>query len=251
MRSGHNFRLAGVVLGLAATAAGCSIPGRRRPEKPPAYALLPAEKTAKLGDREYLMRKATLGSRAERLEALDVIARTRDRKYLKFLLRRLRKEDDRFLRIKVMYALADLGDVRAVGPLRRIARWNDTRVGVEAVTALYRLGDDSELPHLIRLLRKKKEHPETAGPAYRALKKLTGANLPPRVAVWNTWYRSHRLTPNAERKWYWPFHAPLPPTVPGSTIVAVHPENVRRLPKKDVKLRRASVSFYEFWRADE
>lgn len=230
---------------------GCGIPGRRKPEPPPPFAALPAGESAKLTDADYLKRKATLGTRAERLEAIDLIGRMRNPDYLQFLLQRLRKEDDRFLKIHVMYALADLGDIRAVGPLRHIARWDDSRVGIEAVGALYRLGDDSQIPRLIRLLRLKDDSPESAGMAHRSLKKLTGVDLPPRPRVWSTWYRSHRLTPYSEHKWYWPFAEPLPPTVAGTTLSSVRPSEGRKLPAEESRFRRSSMTFYEFWRPDE
>ena len=43
--------------------------------------------------------------------------------------------------------------MRAVPVLRRIARWDETRVGIEAIAALYDLGDDSMMLQLIDYLK--------------------------------------------------------------------------------------------------
>jgi hypothetical protein len=207
--------------------------------------------TADLTDREYLMRKATLGTRSERLEALDVIERANDPELFVFLMDRLKKEDDRFLQIRIMHALAASGDVRAIPPLRHYARWDTTRVGVEATAALYELGDDSFMPRLIMKLRPDEDNPEMPGIAHRALKKMTGVDLPPTTRAWMNYYRVHRLAPYESRAWFWPFRAPLPPTVEGTTKVVPHPKGRPPLPTEDLKIRRTQVTWSEFWRPDE
>ncbi|MCY3020120.1 MAG: HEAT repeat domain-containing protein [Planctomycetota bacterium] len=141
---------------------------REKPE-PARHVTVGPKETADLSDREYLMRKATIGSRAERMEALDVIERANDPTFLSFLLERLLKEDDRFLQIRIMYALAATGDVRAIPALRSFARWDSSRVGIEAIAALYELGDDYFVPRLILKLRADEDNPEMAGIAFRAL----------------------------------------------------------------------------------
>jgi HEAT repeat protein len=111
--------------------AGCERARHHVREVPKEHLTMDPKETANLSEREYLMRKATIGSRAERLEALDVIDRANDPETFQFLLDRLTKEDDRFLQIRIMRALANTGDVRAVPLLRGYARWDQTRVGVE------------------------------------------------------------------------------------------------------------------------
>jgi hypothetical protein len=209
------------------------------------------KESANLSDREYLMRKATLGSRAERIEALDVIDRAADKASFEFLVERLKKEDDRFIQIRIMRALANTGDVRAVPPLRYFARWDTTRVGVEAVSALYELGDDSFLPRLIMRLRADEENPEMTGIALRALKKMTGADLPPTQRAWLNHYRAHRLAPYESYTWLWVFKQPLPQVVKGTTQVVQHKTGKPPLPDKDVRIRRTNVTWAEFWRPDE
>jgi hypothetical protein len=206
--------------------------------------------TAQLSDREYLIRRATLGSRSERLEALDVIQRSNDPEMFSFLMERLKKEDDRFLQIRVMQVLAVAGDVRAVPTLRHIARWDDTRVGIEAVVALYDLGDDTYVPRVILRLRQDEDFPEIPGIAHRALITMTGVTLPPNQRTWLNYYRSHRLAPYQSRTWFWPFQAPLPPTVAGTTKVVPHPKGEIPLPNHDLKIRQTSVTWYEFWKPD-
>ncbi|HYF48662.1 MAG TPA: hypothetical protein VEJ63_04620 [Planctomycetota bacterium] len=244
------FLLASLALLIASACAPYQFRRAEKP-KPGKHLLATAKETGELSDREYLMRKATLGSRAERLEALDVIERANDPELFTFLMERLKKEDDRFLQIKIMHALAAYGDVRAVPALRYYARWDQTRVGVEAIAALYELGDDSFVPNLILKLRPNEDAPEMAGIAHRALKKMTGADLPPSVRAWMNYYRIHRLAPYESRAWYWPFRQPLPPTQEGTTIVATRPKGKPPLPDKDIKVRRTHVTWTDFWKPDE
>jgi hypothetical protein len=239
---------------LAGLFTGCSkIPYTRsaKPSEPLKHLAVSAKETVELSDREFLMRKATLGTRSERLEALDVIERSGDQDMVEFLLDRLKKEDDRFLQIKIMYALAALGDVRAVAPIRAIARWDDTRVGIEAVAALYELGDDQFIPRLINRMRKDSQSPELAGIAHRTLKKMTGENLPQSVRVWTNWYLSHRLAPYQTVAWYWPFRQPVPPTIEGTTKVVRGPKGKIPLPKEDVRLRRTHITWQDWWKTAE
>jgi len=233
--------------------AGCDPLEYRKPPKPAErHVTLEARQTSELSDREYLMRKATLGSRAERVEALDVIERSSEPELLPFLLARLDKEDDRFLQIRIMHALSAYGDVRAVPPLRYYARWDTSRVGVEATVALYELGDETFVPRLINRLRTDDENPEMTGIAHRALKRMTGADLPPSQRAWLNYTRSHPVAPYQTHAWYWPFRQPLPLTVEGGTRIAVKPAKGRApLPKEDVKVRRTNVTWSEFWRNDE
>ena len=228
------------------------VPFRQREKPEPArHVTLPAKEAAELSDREYLMRKATLGSRAERIEALDVIERADDQTMVPFLLERLQKEDDRFIQIRIMHALAAFGDVRAIPPLRSYARWDQTRVGVEATVALYELGDDSFLPRLIQKLRVDEDNPELAGITYRALRKTTGVELPATQRAWLNYYRTHRLAPYQSRAWFWPFRPPLPPTIEGTTKVLHPPKGKLPLPDRDLRLRNTHVTWYDWWKPDE
>jgi hypothetical protein len=208
--------------------------------------------TAELSDREYLMRKATLGSRPERLEALDVIDRANDPAMFDFLLERLAKEDDRFIQIRVMHALANTGDVRAIPKLRSYARWDQTRVGIEATVALYELGDDTFVPRLIQKLRTNEDFPEMAGIVHRSLRKMTGEDFPPKTLPWMNYWYSHRLAPYQSRAWYWPFKKPLPPVVEGTTRVAVRPPKGKiPLPDRDLVVRHTNVTWSDWWRPEE
>ena len=210
----------------------------------------PPTETAQLSDPEYLMRKATLGSRSERLEALDVIQRSNDPAMFGFLMERLKKEDDRFLQIRVMQTLAASGDVRSIPTLRHIARWDETRVGMEAISALYDLGDDSYVPRLILYLRPNEDFPENPGIAHATLIRMTGITLPPNQRTWLNYYRAHRLAPYQTRTWFWPFQDPLPPTVAGTNQVVPHPKGAVPLPKQDLRIRHTSVTWQEFWKPD-
>jgi hypothetical protein len=205
---------------------------------------------AELSDREYLMRKATLGSRSERLEALDVIQRSNDPEMFDFLMERLKKEDDRFIQIRVMQVLAAEGDVRAVPTLRHIARWDPSRVGIEAVAALYDLGDDTYVPRLIIRLHPDEDFPEIPGIILNTLKKIYFVDLPMSQRAWMNYFRSHRLAPYQTRTWFWAFNAPLPPTEPGTNKVIRHPKGPIPLPKEDVRIRNTNVSWYEFWKPE-
>lgn len=231
-------------------ACACDTGRRAKPEAVRHLTLNPKE-SANLSDREYLMRKATLGARSERIEALDVIDRSGDPQLFSFLVERLKKEDDRFIQIRIMQALANTGDVRAVPPLRQYARWDVTRVGVEATVALYELGDDSMVPRLIAKLRPDEDNPEMQDIAHRALKHMTGMDFPPTERAWLNYYRSHQLAPYESRTWFWPFRPPLPPTAEGSTKVVQHTKGKVPLPAEDVKIRRTNVTWHEFWRPDE
>jgi len=224
---------------------------RREKPEPGRQVTLPAKESSELTDREYLMRKATIGSRAERMEALDVIERADDQTLVPFLLERLEKEDDRFIQIRIMHALAAYGDVRAIAPLRSFARWDTTRVGVEATACLYELGDDSFIPKLIQKLRVDDDNPELAGITHRALRKMTGVDLPPTQRAWLNYYRTHRLAPYQSRAWFWPFRPPLPPTVEGTTKVVRPPKGKIPLPDRDVRIRNTLVTWYDWWKPDE
>jgi len=210
-----------------------------------------AKDLGKLSDKEYLMRKATLGTRSERFEALDVIDRTLGREEkVPFLVERLQKEDDGFLQVRIMQALNQAQDVRAIDPMRKLARQKD-RVGVEAVRNLYDLGDDSQIPVLIAALRNSEDYPELSKIALRGLKEIYQVEIPPSVRLWNTYYRSHRLTPYMKNSWYSAYRPAPPPTVEGTTQIAPHPKGAPQLPQEDVRVRQNVVSFYEFWRPDE
>lgn len=235
--------------------SGCQRPFARKEPAPQAdYVKVGSKETAKLTEREYLMRRATLGTRSERMEAIDVIDRSNDPDLLPFLLDRLEKEDDRFLMVRIMQALSrpdGLQDVRAVEPIRLIAVKDPTRVGVEAVVSLYDLGDDNYIPRLIRRLRLDESSPELAGVAQRALKRIYHVELQPTPRAWNTYYRSHRLAPYQQLRWYAAFKPPLPPTVAGTSKVQPRPKGGPQLPQEDVKLRRHILTAYEFWKPDE
>ena len=248
MRLKTSFLWYPVILLMASACAPTAL-RRRTPEMAKHLSASSAE-IANLSDREYLMRKATLGSRAERLGALDVIETAQDAGMFEFLVERLKKEDDRFLQIRIMQILASGGDVRAVPPLRYFARWDETRVGVEAIAALYDLGDDSFMPRLILKLRPNEDFPEMPGIAHRALKKMTGEDFPASTQAWLNYYRSHRLAPYQTRAW-WPLQAPLPPTVAGTTKVIPHKKGQVPLPEQDVRLRHTNISWFEFWKPDQ
>ena len=226
-------------------------------ETPPAEAPvkkdLAAADTANMNEREYIMYKAVHGTRPERLEALDVIERTVDAEMVPFLLERLRKEDDRFLTIKVMHALALSEDVRAIPPLREIAKKDLSRVGVEAVIDLYDLGDDNYVPILIKMLRMYEDYPELTYHGYRGLKQIYGITLQASARAWNNYYHSHRLAPYQKQSWYATFRPPLPPTVTGTTKVSeeARTRTSLRLPQEDVRVRHQIISFFDFWRQDD
>jgi hypothetical protein len=150
-----------------------------------------------------------------------------------------------------MTILGNAGDVRAVPVLRSYARWDQTRVGIEAIMALYDLGDDSLMPNLILMLRHNEDFPDLPGIAHRALKKMTGVDLPPTVRAWLTYYRSHRLAPYESRAWFWPLEAPLPPTVAGTTKIVPHPRGRLPLPKENLRIRRTNVTWQDFWKPEE
>lgn len=238
---------------LLAVLVGCSKTAFRRtaPKEPAKHLAIDAKATVDLSDREFLMRKATLGTRAERLEALDVIERAQDQEMVPFLLERLQKEDDRFLQIKIMQTLSTLGDVRAVAPIRKIARWDETRVGCEAIAALYDLGDDQFVPRLIIKMRKDDENPELAGIAHRTLRRMTGENLPQSVRAWNNWYMSHRLAPYQTRAWFWPFRRPLPEHDKDTQKVVARPKGKQPLPKEDVRVRRTHITWQDWWKSTD
>ncbi|MBI3829798.1 MAG: hypothetical protein HY291_09790 [Planctomycetes bacterium] len=251
-----NLMGAGACLTLA-LCAGCGRPSflpQKEPPPKPERVEVSAKETAKLNDKDYLMRKATLGSRSERIEAIDVIDRTADPDFLPFLLERLEKEDDRFLQIRIMQALSrpdGFQDVRAVAPIRLIAAKDKSRLGVEAVVALYNLGDDTYMPEVIRMLSWNELYPEYAGMALRALKRIYGVDLPPYVRSWNNYYKTHRLAPYQQLRWYAAIRPPLPPTVAGTTKLEPRPTGGPKLPEEDVKVRRHIVTVYEFWKPDE
>ncbi|MCZ7646610.1 MAG: hypothetical protein M5U26_15205 [Planctomycetota bacterium] len=221
------------------------------PPPPPEYAAVPPHEAAKLSEADYLKRKATVGTRLERLEALDVIDRTSDPEMIPFLIERLEKEDDPFLQIRVMHALSKAQDVRAVLPLRRLAMWNDTKLGIEAIVTLFELGDDNFVPRLIRMMRKKEENPELATLAHRTLRRIYKVEIAFNDRAWNNYFRSHRLAPYQDLSWYASFRPPPPPTVAGTTKVEPRPEGGTRLPQQDAMVRRHILSAYEFWRPDE
>ncbi len=249
----RNFGFLAGAIGLV-LCAGCERPSmltRKPPPPPPKYATIPPEEAVKLPEREYLMRKATMGARSERLEALDVIDRSGDPDYLPFLLDRLMKEDDRLLQMRIMRALAKAQDIRAVEPLRKMARWDSTRLAVVAVESLYDLGDDSMIPKLIRLMRETDQFPELSGIAHRSLKKIYEVDLPNNLRIWNNYYRSHRLAPYQKLRWYANFRPPLPPVVEGTSKVQPGLTGGPRLPQEDVRVRRHIVSAYEFYKPDE
>ena len=238
-----------IVTALVATIAGCDSPYvRERPVAGACISCAPKE-LANLSESDYLMRKATLGSRAERMEAIDVIQRSNDPALFTFLLERLKVDDDRFIQIRIMRALADAGDVRAVPVLRRIARWDETRVGIEAIEALYDLGDDSMMLQLIDFLKANEDYPEIQNVAYRALCKMTGAAVPPTRRAWLVYYQTHRLAPYETRAWLFPFYqAPMPRTVDGGTKIdpalRIRPE----LPDHDIRCRKSHLQFSDFWK---
>ncbi|MEI6235398.1 MAG: HEAT repeat domain-containing protein [Planctomycetota bacterium] len=235
---------------MAAVLAGCDSPYTR--ERPVAGACITCapKELANLSESDFLMRKATLGSRTERMEAIDVIARTNDPSLFTFLLERLKVDDDRFIQIRIMHALSDAADVRAVPVLRRIARWDDTRVGIEAIEALYDLGDDSLMLKLIDMLRPNENYPEIPSVAYRSLCRMTGASIPPTRRAWLVYYQTRRLAPYETKAWYWPFQQPpLPKTAENSTKIE-QPllRGKPQLPDQDVRVRRKTVQFSDFWK---
>lgn len=221
------------------------------PPPPPEYVKLDAKDAPELSEQDYLKRKATVGSRFERIEALDVIDRAGDPEMIPFLVERIEKEDDPFLQMRIMHALSKAQDVRAVPPLRRLAQWNEDRVGVEAVVTLFELGDDNYVPRLIRLMRKKEEDPEMATLGYRTLRRIYRVELPFNDRAWNNYYRCHRLEPYQDMGWYATFRPPPPPTVAGTTKVEPRPESGTRLPTESTKSRRHVLSAHEFWKPDE
>jgi hypothetical protein len=217
----------------------------------PEYVTQPAGETPKLTELQFLMRKASVGTRPERAEALAVLDRSPDPAKLPFLLERLVKEDDQFLRMAIIQALARTHDVRALGPLRDVARHDVSRAALESIRALYTLGDDSCVPRLIRFMRQPEEFGDLSGAAHRILKELYGIDMAPNQRLWNAYFHAHRFTDieTAER-WYRPWQEPLPPTAPGTTQLAAPPATPPPAPQGDVRERRTVVSFYDFWKPD-
>jgi hypothetical protein len=138
-----------------------------------------------------------------------------------------------------------------VEPLRKIARWDSTRLAIVAVESLYELGDDAFIPKLIQLMRKQDEFPELSGMAHRSLKTIYQVDLPNNLRVWNNYYRSHRLAPYQQLRWYARFRPPLPPTVEGTSQVKPRPGGRPQLPQEDVRVRRHLVTGHEFWKPDQ
>ena len=229
--------------------AGCDMPyDRERPLVGQHLNTAPKD-LANLSENDFLMRKATLGSRTERLEAIEVIERSHDSALFMFLIERLKVEDDRFIQIRIMHAMSDYGDVRAVPVLRRIARWDESRVGMEAIAALYDLGDDTLMPRLIDRLKPNPDFPEYATMAHQTLMKMTGENLPATIRAWKVYYETHRLAPWESKAWYWPFEvAPLPKTVAGTDQIEPKLRGKPQMPDHDIRCRKNNVQFGEFWR---
>ena len=229
--------------------AGCDVPYTRERPVAGAYINVAPRELSTLQDSDYLMRKASLGARAERLEAIDVISRTKDPALFTFLIERLKVEDDRFVQIRIMHALSDSGDVRAVPVLRRIARWDQTRVGIEAFAALYDLGDDTMFLQWVNLLKPNETFPEIPSIAYQALRKTTGEDLPPTTRAWKVYYETHRLAPYETKVWFWPFEqAPLPQTVAGTNEIEPKLRGKPPLPDHDMRIRKTRTQFSDFWR---
>ncbi|HLX59872.1 MAG TPA: hypothetical protein VKX17_01200 [Planctomycetota bacterium] len=229
--------------------AGCDTPYKRERPIVGAHLTVEPKELAGLSENDYLMRKATLGSRAERMEAIDVISRSGDPSLYTFLIERLKVEDDRFIQIRIMHALSDAGDVRGVPVLRRIARWDETRVGIEAIAALYDLGDDSMMPQLIDLLKPNEDFPDIPPLAYQALRKMTNADLPPTRRAWLVYYETHRLAPYETKAWYWPFsQEQLPKVVDGTTLIEPKLRGKPQLPDHDMRMRKSRVQFSDFWK---
>lgn len=228
---------------------GCDSPYRRERPIAGAYLSVQPKELSTLEDSQFLMRKACLGSRAERLEAIEVISRSKDPALFTFLIERLKVEDDRFVQIRIMHALSDSGDVRAVPVLRRIARWDKSRVGIEAMAALYDLGDDTMFPQWIELLKPNEIETDIPAIAYQALRKTTGEDLPPTTRAWKVYYETHRLAPYETKAWYWPFaEADLPKTQAGTTLVEPKLRGKPALPDQDMRIRKTHVQFSDFWK---
>jgi hypothetical protein len=235
---------------LAVLLSGCEGPYQRERPVVGQHLTVEAKDLAGLDETQFLMRKATLGSRPERLEAIEVIQRSNDPALYMFLIERLKVEDDRYIQIRIMRALANAGDVRAVPVLRRIARWDETRVGIEAMAALYNLGDDSMMLTLIDMLKANEDNPEIPSIAYQALRNATGAtSIPPTRRAWTVWYQTHRITPYEATPINWPFrNEPLPKVVDGSTKIDPALRAKPALPDHDVRVRRSTVQFSDFWK---
>ncbi len=206
-----------------------------RGEMPPgaaAAARTSPEQAAGLADRDYLVRKACSGTMGERMDALAVMAAIGDPSFLPVLEDRLRKEDDRFMRIAIMEAMAATGDARAARAIKRtMAAHRGERVGVEAAVCLYRLGDNSGVPYLISNLRNR-ENKELATLSHIALKRIYGLDMPPSPRRWAAVYRTARA---AGQIWSWDG---------GGASASVH------LPPASVSRRSFRVEAREFWKED-
>src|SRR6185295_15571642 len=99
-------------------------------------------------------------------------------------------------------------------------------------------GDDLLMPDLIKLLKPNDDFPELPSIAYRALRKMTNADLPPTVRAWTVYHETHRLAPYETKAYYWPFEQPpLPKTVAGTTQIEPKLRGKPELPDHDMRIR--------------
>jgi hypothetical protein len=222
---------------------GCAAPEQ------PEHLKAPAADTGRLGEGDYLKRRATLGSRAERAEALSVIELSGDPEYLPFLLLRLEKEDDEFLQVHILRILARSRDFSILEPLRQTA-WNSkTRAAIVAAEVLYSLGDDCGVPRLVDFMSQPQQYGNLAYLAHQALERIYGLSLPPTPRTWLLLQHARRMPASPCRvdldfpAWMVPLTSqpPSPPTPPAP------PPPTRT----DSRRRLFVVSFQDFWRADQ
>src|SRR5213076_2406956 len=115
------------------------------------------------------------------------------------------------------------------------------------IAALYDLGDDSLFPRLIDLLKPNEDAPDIPNLAYRALRSMTGADLPPTRRAWLVYYETHRIAPYEANTCYWPFsETPLPKPVAGTNQIDPALRVKPALPDHDVRVRKSRVQFSEF-----
>ena len=189
------------------------------------------EDAARLSDRDYLALKACHGTRSERIEAINVMARTGEPAFVPLLEDRLLKEDDRFIQMAIVDALASIGTSRAARVVKRaLAAHRNDRVGIEAAVCLHRMGDDTGIPYLIANLGRE-DNRELASLSHGALKRIFGADLPPSARKWARLYRSVKA---GLETWSWGRERS------GGVVV----------PSSEVARRYHSVEAREFWRED-
>lgn len=110
-------------------------------------------------------------------------------------LQELLRDRDRRVRTAAIRSAGRVGlrDAGIVGRLRDVLRWRTGEERIGAILALGHLGDGRDVDRFLELGLEPDD--ATARAAFRALRVLTGARLPPVYARWSYWWRTteHRL----------------------------------------------------------